>query len=121
MGMDERRHLWMVLTAEDLDGNVVVANLTKHELPKRGCSPACVVVRPGDHPWLKRDSCIANQRASLTSMVWLRKGVENGTYSMHAPLEPQLLARFREGVCASLLTSPAVKAALKQDGQSAPK
>ncbi len=107
----------MVLTAETPDGNVAVANFTTHDLETRRCGERCVVVRPGEHPYPRRDSCISYRHASLTSLEWLGRGVENRTYTMREPLGSQLLARIRQGALDSPLTPREVKTAIRADRQ----
>lgn len=105
----------MVLTAETTAGDVAVANFTTHDPETRRCSETCVVVRPGEHPYPRRDSCISYRHASLTSLEWLRRGVANRTYAMREPLGPQLLSRIRQGALDSPLTPREVKAAIRAD------
>ena len=105
----------MVLTTETLDGDVAVANFSTHDRETRACSEACVVVRPGEHPYPQRDSCISYRYASLTSLAWLRRGKENRTYTMREPLSSQLLVRIRQGALDSSLTPADVTAAIRRD------
>lgn len=114
-GLDDRGHLSMVLTAEMPDGDVAVVNFTTHDPQTRRCGQACVVVRPGEHSYPRHDSCVFYRGASLTSLEWLRRGVENRTYTMNAPLSPQLLARIRQGALDSPRTPVDVKAAIRRD------
>lgn len=105
----------MVLTGETPDGDVAIANFSTHDPEARKCSETCVVVRPGEHPYPRRDSCISYRHASLTSLEWLRRGVENRTYTMREPLGSQLLSRIRQGALDSRLTPREVKAAIRTD------
>ncbi|MCY4390662.1 MAG: hypothetical protein OXE43_01255 [Chloroflexi bacterium] len=114
-GLDAGGHLSMVLTAETPNGDVAVANFTTHDPEIRRCGEMCVVVPPGEHPYPRRDSCISYRHSSLTSLEWLRRGVENRTYTMREPLGSQLLARIRQGALDSPLTPQEVKAAIRQD------
>lgn len=116
VGLDEQRHLWMVLILETANGEVAVANLTSHDPEqKRSCGEECVIVRPGEHPYPSRDSCVFYRDAWLTSLEWLRKGLENRTYRMNEPLSAQLLARIRQGALASPMSAAPVKAAIRRD------
>ena len=111
LGLDV--HLWMLLTSENPDGQVVIANLTTHDLEKHWCSGRCVIVRPEEHPYPSHDSCVHYRDASLTSAEMLRRGVENGTYTVREPLSPRLLARIRQGALDSPLTDKHVKAEMQ--------
>ena len=47
IGLDEQRHLWMILILETANGQVAIANLTSHAPEqKRSCDEECVIVRP---------------------------------------------------------------------------
>ena len=105
------------LTAESPDGQVVVANLTTHNAEKYWCSEGCVLVRPGEHPYVSHDSCVFYRDAFLTSSSVLQRGVDNRTYRMHEPLSAALLARIRRGALDSPLTVADVKAAIREDRQ----
>lgn len=116
-GFDKRGHLWIVLTQEDADGDVAVANFTTHEVGLRpNCSSDCFVVQPGEHPYPRHDSCIPFWRAMLTSNARLEQGVIEGVYEQQAPLTPELLQRVRMGALTSEASQP-VKAAIRRDLQ----
>ncbi len=42
----------MLLTSENPEGQVVIANLTTHDPEKHWCSERCVIVRPTEHPYI---------------------------------------------------------------------
>ena len=104
----------MVLTSETQDGQVAVANLTTHDPERRRlCDDRCVLIRPGEHPYPSRNSCVFYRDAFLTSVAILRAGVENRTYRVGDPLSSELLDRVRQGALDSRLTAAAVKAATR--------
>ena len=114
-GFDRRGHLWMVLTAESTDGEVVIANFTTHDPGIRPtCDADCLVVQPGDHPYPRHDSCIFFQGAMLTSNRALRIGVAEGVYDPQAQLSPALLNRVRKGALESELTAEPIKTAIRR-------
>lgn len=118
-GFDKRGHLWFVLTEEDANGEVVVANFTTHDLARRRCSLDCLVVASGDHPFLRHESCIFLQGASLTSNARLDRGLTEGVYHPQASLSAGLLSRIREGALASSNAPEPFKAAIRRSlGQS---
>ena len=114
-GLDERGHLWMVLSSETAAGEVAVANLTTHDGERLDCDESCVIVRPGEHPYPSRDSCVFWRAAFMTSVAWLRQGVDSRTYRMNEPLSAQLLARIRQGALDSPLIDKHVKEAIRRD------
>lgn len=95
-GIDGRRHLWIVLSSP-VDGQVVVANFTTHDLERATCSTACPTFNQRDHPALRHDSCVRYREAFPTSLAWLMRGLENRTYRKSAPLGPELLRRIQQG------------------------
>ena len=114
-GFDKRGHLWMVLTAEGVDGEVVVANFTTHDLDLRPtCGTDCFVAQPSEHPYPRRESCIFFPGSMLTSNRALSISVAEGAYDQQAPLSPALLDRIRQGALDSPLTAAQVKAAIRQ-------
>lgn len=55
-GLDERGHLWILMTSETADARVAVANLTTHDPDhRRICDDRCVVLRPGEHSYIGAD------------------------------------------------------------------
>ena len=113
-GFDKRGHLWFVLTEEDANGEVAVANFTTHDLARRRCSLNCLVVAPGEHPFLRHESCIFLQGASLTNNAGLDRGLTEGIYHSQASLSAGLLSRIREGALASANAPAALKAAIRR-------
>ncbi|MDE2893760.1 MAG: hypothetical protein OXN86_14800 [Chloroflexota bacterium] len=114
-GFDKRGHLWIVLTEENANGDVVVTNFTTHEVELRpNCSSGCFVVQPGEHPYPRHDSCIPFWGAMLTSRARLERGVIEGVYDLQAPLTPELLERIRMGALSSDAPE-AVRAAIRHE------
>ena len=95
-GIDDRHHLWIVLSSP-VDGQVVVANFTTHDPERATCSTACPTFNQRDHPALRHDSCVRYREAFPTSHAWLIRGLENRTYRKSAPLSPELLRRIQRG------------------------
>ena len=111
-------HLWMVLSTEAQDGTVALANLTTHDPDRRRlCSEQCIVIRRGEHPFVRHDSCVYYDDAYLAPTYWIQRGVEEGTNRLSEPLSAQLLARVRQGALDSPLTLADAKAAIRQDRQ----
>ena len=109
-------HLWMVLTAEASDGTIALANLTTHDLNRRRlCSEQCMIVHPGEHPFVRRDSCVYLDGAYLGNAHWVQQGIDSGINHAWDPLTPQLLERIRREALASLLTPPEVREAIRRD------
>ncbi len=116
-GFDKRGHLWMVLTEENANGDVAVANFTTHDaVSRRTCSADCLVVQPGEQPYPRHETCVIYERATLTGNAALQRGADEGVYDPQAPLTRELLERIREGALNSEAPE-AVKAAIRRDRQ----
>lgn len=89
----------MVLTSPTAAGDVAVANLTTHDPERRSlCGDHCVVVRPEEHPYPKRDSCVFYRDAFLTSAALLRRGESKRLYRIGEPLVPDCLRGSAKGL-----------------------
>ena len=107
----------MILTEEDANGEVAVANFTTHDpVSRRTCSADCLVVQPGEHPYPRHETCVIYERATLTGNAALQRGTDEGVYDSQAPLTRELLERIRLGALTSK-ASEAVKAAIRRDRQ----
>ena len=118
-GLDTQNHLWIVLTVSVVDGSAVVANLTTHDQARKTfCNRDCVVVRPGEHGYPIRESCVYYRDAFLTKVSVLQRGLDNRTYSMNDPLSEDLLDRIQQGALKSRLIArplkPAIRRSLRQ-------
>lgn len=112
LGLDFGNHLWIVLSDATGDGEIALANLTTHgRLPS--CGDGCAVVRPGEHPYPVRDSCVYYRGATLNPLAPLADAKRRGELQQREPFGPALLRRVRDGALASPLTSPRVKAAIE--------
>lgn len=99
-GFDFQNHLWMVLSSATRDGRVAVANLTTHGRA-RSCGTGCVIVRPGEHPFVVRDSCVHYQKATMAIEELLDDAKERRTLDLHTPLSAEVLRRVQDGALES--------------------
>ena len=111
-GYDDRRHLYLVLS-EPTNNNLAIANLISHypHLPLHG--PGCLVIRPDEHPWVRRDSCVFYQEAVLERCLILEADLDSAELQTHPPFTPQLLRRVQLGALASPFVAVEVKAAIR--------
>ena len=113
-GLDTQNHLWIVLTVSVADGTAVVANLTTHDQARKTfCNRDCVVVRPGEHGYPIRDSCVYYRDAFLTKVSVLQRGLDNRTYSMNDSLSQALLDRIQQGALKSRLIAQPLKPVIR--------
>jgi len=111
VGLDMQRHLWVVLSAPDAEGNVAVANLTTHGKPS--CGDFCVVVTPAEHPFLRRDSCVYYRGASLNPVAPLDEYKTRGALNQSVPMPAEVVKRIQDGALASKFTQGVVKDAIR--------
>ena len=109
-GIDDRRHLWIVLSSP-VPGQVVVANFTTHDPERSACSTACPTLNQRDHPALRHDSRVRYREAFPTSLAWLIRGLENRTCRKSAPFGPELLRRIQQG---ALETRQGIRAEVRE-------
>lgn len=84
------------------DSESALANLTTHGRQPT-CGDGCAVVRPGEHPYPVRDSCVYCRGATLNPIAPLADAQRRG----------ELRRRVRDGALASPLTSRRVKGAIE--------
>ncbi len=109
---DPLGHLWIVLSAPTGRGRVAVVNLTSHNPERRDCGDHCLVLGPGDHPFIRHDSCVYYKRARLRSLRAMREDEARGELERSEPLSDDLLLLAQQGALASQVISPSVRAAL---------
>ena len=112
LGFDFGNHLWVVLSAQTPDGLIAVANLTTHG-GKSYCGAGCVIIRPGEHSYPKRDSCVYYRGALLNPLQPLLDAREQGALRQLEPFADELLKRVQQGALSSPMTSPRVKQAVE--------
>lgn len=112
IGYDWRNHFWIVLSLPTERGEIALANLTTHGRSAR-CGDHCIVVRPGEHPFVQRESCVHYRKATLGLTQPLDAARERRTLAVREPISAKLLLRAQEGALASCLTKPAFKAAVR--------
>lgn len=112
IGYDLGNHLWVVLSLPTEHGKIALVNLTTHGRSAR-CGDHCVVVQPGEHPFVRRDSCVHYRKAILGLAAPLDADRNQRTLRTHAPVEPELLRRIQEGALAAHETEDGFKAAVR--------
>lgn len=112
-GIDRQHHLWIALTAPELDGGIFVANFTSHyPADKESCDTDCTVVNPGEHPYPRRPSCIFYRGSHAENQTDILRGIER-PFRRGEPLSPALLRRIQQGALDSSRTPDDVKDAVR--------
>jgi hypothetical protein len=91
---DSDRHLWVILSDPQLDGdNVLIVNFTSLDARKE---TACVL-RVGDHTWIQHDTSVNYADAVVTTLAKLLAAKDAGAIILHDPVSFSVLQRIREG------------------------
>jgi len=88
-------HLWIVITEpRPPDFQCVIVSVTT----QKPHSDATVVLRPGDHPFITRDSVIQYLDARFADARGLDDIIEKGLAKRRDSCSPELLERIQDGV-----------------------
>lgn len=85
-------HLWIVLSDPTLERDrlVVVCFLSWQEYHDQSC-----IVRPGEHPFVRHDTCVNYAGATTVADTVLEKLKAQGKLKLKDPVSPELLERIR--------------------------
>ena len=72
-----------------------------------------MIIKPHEHPWIRRDSCVYFQEATLESLKTIRELMESAALRSHPRCAPGLLRRVQEEALMSGEVSSEVKAAIR--------
>ena len=109
---DPRNHLWIVLSTENADGRIAMANLTTYRLGRIDHQD-CLLVRPGEHPYIQHDSCIRLQEAKLTRLAEPEDARLRGRLPQHEPCSTELLLRIQKSMLIAEPVSDEIKDAIR--------
>ena len=91
--VDKFVHLWVIISDPERDSDqVLIVSLTEYH-PKK--DTACVLV-PGDHPFIRKHTCVACDLANAPSLDDLVRARENGDLIPNDPIRPDVLERIRK-------------------------
>jgi hypothetical protein len=105
-----REHLWVVVT-QPLPGEseAVCVSITS----RRSISETTVILSPGDHPFITRESVVHYSGADVLDLYLVQQALDAQTTSFtcrqHARCDEPLLRRIQEGLLRSQLTPNRVK------------
>ena len=101
----ETAHLWVVLTATDARGEVLIVNFTT----LRPHSDPTVVIQPGEHPFVIHATAVHYADTRLTASPAIESAIASGLFRTHQDCSPELLGRMLAGVLASPHSSEKIK------------
>lgn len=104
-------HLWIVISDPTLaPDQIVIVNLTSWRADK---DQACIL-RPGDHRYVTRKTCVNYRDAKIQSLDSLESLISSGTVKHLDDCTPELLQRIRAGVWLSRMPLDTVAILIEQ-------
>lgn len=100
LGGPDKAHLWIICTDPDPSDMFVVVSITS----LRGSKDQTVILRSGEHPFIRWDSCVFYQLADLIDSHKLSVRLACREARMHDVLNPSLLRLVQDGFTASQFT-----------------
>lgn len=101
------KHLWFVLTDPDPKTKKAVVVML---VTARSYTDKTVVLNPGAHPFITRESNVAYGMAGFVPLSRLEARLSSGSAKLKADMSPMLLKQVRDGLLASTRTTNDVKA-----------
>ena len=101
----ESLHLHIVATPPNIDGEVLLLSVTT----RQRFSDTTVILKPGDHPFIRHDSVIAYNYARVRLVRELEVSIQSKRDLMRTPLKTEVLKLVQEGVLESDFTENGVK------------
>jgi len=110
---DADQHLWFIIsdTSQDPD-RVLCISLTTFN---SGKDPSCKLY-PGDHPFIKHDSCISFRHSELTESDRINAGLESGVLVAHQRASAELIAKILDSASKSPFLKIEHREFLKEQG-----
>jgi hypothetical protein len=103
----EKEHLWVLVTAPDSNGTVIMVNLTT----QRPHSDTTVILQPGEHPFIDRPTVVFYADARFVEAALLESCVSKGIGRNHSQIEKAVLQKIQNGLLISPLTPQKIKTA----------
>ena len=96
------RHLFVILfDGEPYTGNTIITPISTLRSAKQDST---VILRPGDHEFIKVTSFVDYRSSRTSSITFINKLIEDGKASIKPPVKKDILLRIREGVRKSKMT-----------------
>jgi hypothetical protein len=96
-------HLWIIITDPLKDsGSAVILSVTT----RRAHSDLTLILKPGDHPWIKHDSVIMYSDAAIIDTASLEKLIRDypDDYVVQNKCSDALIAKIKTGLLKSRFT-----------------
>lgn len=93
-------HLWVIATEPNDEGLFAFVSLTS----LKGAKDQTVILRKGEHPFLKWDTCVAYALAEISDVDKLQAFVDSRLAKPHEDISPEVLEEIVAGFAASDFT-----------------
>ncbi|MEN6435886.1 MAG: hypothetical protein ABFD58_08725 [Anaerolineaceae bacterium] len=102
-----KSHLFVIiLNAEEHTRNTIIVNI---QTIRDGKYDKTVVLHPGDHPFIDRDSYVNYRLSRIISLDELERKIYEGTAVLKEPLNDVIFQQVCEGIGKSIFTPLEVK------------
>lgn len=99
-------HLWFILTDPDGDPPEVVAVMVTTRRPH---TDDTVILNPGDHPFIRHESCVGFSSAQRFRVSKIQAGLAAGWCRLREDMSEALEGRVRNGLLESPYTVHAIR------------
>jgi len=96
-GANQIPHLWIVITDPNNNGECVIVNITTY----KAISDNTVVLKSGDHPFIKHDSIVEYMDARIVSEQKLEAAIKGGAAISKERCPVSTLAKIQKGILKS--------------------
>ena len=110
LGEYETAHLWVIATEPNQDGQFAIVSFTS----LKGSKDQTVVLRNGEHPFIKHDTCVSYSAADITDSSVLANLLSCGEARLHSNLTADLLRLVQDGFSASDFTKKRIVEFIKK-------
>jgi len=105
---DEIPHLWIVVTEPDPLCVIVCPSSLRYGKDQT------VLLRAGDHPFVRKDTCVLYAYSEIVDADYLREQVSAGRAKRHTPCSESILGLVQAGILASPFTPRKVQQFYRQ-------
>jgi hypothetical protein len=102
---DQTAHLWVIATAPNESGQFAIVNLTS----LRGAKDQTVILRKGEHPFVKWDTCVNYALAEISSSGVLEANLARGLAKIQEDVSAEILRYIVDGFNGSQYTKNRVR------------
>ena len=92
----QKRHLMIIISDPNPAGNVLVVPVTSLNPDLK--QETHLVLKRGDHPFIKHDSVLAYSRMQIFILEYIQEFIQKGIFIAKETISPALLKKIQEAV-----------------------